>query len=44
MKKIATNELKSVLLKTLIRFDEFCKKNDLKLQYEIEQYPNLQFY
>ena len=44
MKKIATNELKSVLLKILIRFDEFCKKNDLKLQYEIEQYLNPLFY
>lgn len=30
MKKIAGNELKSVLLKTLIRFNEFCEKNDIK--------------
>ena len=30
MKKMCSNEIKSVLLKTLIRFNEFCEKNDIK--------------
>lgn len=28
--KLSSNELKSLLLKTLLRFDDFCKKNDIK--------------
>lgn len=30
MKKMCSNEIKSVLLKTLVRFNEFCEKNDIK--------------
>ena len=30
MKKMCSNEIKSVLLKTLIRFNDFCEKNDIK--------------
>ncbi len=30
MKKIASNEIKSILLKTLVRFNEFCKENNIK--------------
>ena len=30
MNKMCSNEIKSVLLKTLIRFNEFCEKNDIK--------------
>ena len=30
MKKMCSSEIKSVLLKTLIRFDEFCEKHDIK--------------
>lgn len=30
MNKMCSNEIKSVLLKTLIRFNDFCEKNDIK--------------
>lgn len=43
MKKMCSNEIKSVLLKTLIRFNDFCEKNDIKYSLAYGTYINLKF-